>query len=139
MKKLVQGSIALLLFSISIMIFEMACKKDSYGLPTAADAAAANAAISTQLTQAGQLLYQTANGGIGIENYDGTNQTPLNLILPANSSTYWNEPPSISPDHKTIFFAVINQSTFALIGGYACNIDGTNVRKIDNSAYHIAF
>lgn len=130
MKKLLQGSVALLIFSISIMIFQTACKKE---------ALADVAPTTTQLTQSGLLIYQTSTGGVGIENYDGTSATPLNIVLPTGSVVSFSESPSISPDHKTIFFSVHNQSTNAFVGGYSCNIDGTNPHKIDNSGYHIAF
>jgi hypothetical protein len=124
MKKLLQGSIALLLFSISIMIFQASCKKDAV-------------AATTATTQAGLILYQNSTGGLGLENYDGTNPTPLNITLPTGLAIANTYPISVSPDHKNIFFTAVTLNLSSYYG-YACNIDGSNVRKIDNSAWHFA-
>lgn len=105
----------------------------------------ANGKISTInniASQQNRILYFTYEGvadanGFDLEklhsaNYDGTNVSDINIILPSGISLD-NGPISLSPDHKTIFFEVEtgnpNNSGSAI---YACNIDGSNPHLINN-------
>lgn len=135
MKKLLQGSIALLIFSISIMIFQTACKKE----------ALADVTPTITFSQAGKLItYGSTSNTLVIENYDGTGAQTLNITLP-QPYTIWGSigAPAISPDHKTLFFPVANNSSTTNITAfftYSCNIDGSNVQKVDNiGSSHTAF
>lgn len=128
MKKLLMGSVSLLLFSASLLIFQASCKKE------------ANAQANTATTvQEGKLLVITSDSNIGIENYDGSGLVNLHIAFPAGYHLPGQANITISPDHKTIFFALTNVLTDNGTAGYACNIDGTNIRKVDNSNWHIAF
>lgn len=70
MKKLLMGSLALTLFSISIIIFQMSCKKD----------ATAQTNNTSGIIQLNKILYSknptgtSGNGEIWTANYDGTGQ-----------------------------------------------------------------
>jgi len=151
MKKILLSTAVLTVFSLSVILFQISCKKS---------ADAATPSTSTSVQQENKILYSTDEGtvvnGFNIEklhtaNYDGTNVTDINLVLPAgvslvhahNAAYYGN--PCISPDHKTIFFEVVikgtsNAVSFAI---YSCNIDGSNPHQISttnkNPAIAVAF
>ncbi len=63
-------------------------------------------------------------------NYDGSNQTKINITLPAGQEIA-NLDPRLSPDGTKIFFVgrdmLINNNKDDI---YSCNIDGSNVIKI---------
>lgn len=134
MKKLLQSTIVLSLFTISIVIFDLSCKKESKAAVTT---------TSTNIPIANQMLFMLQDGSIGIEGYDGYNVQKVNIFLPSGVSISTDPHLAISPDHKTIFFSATDKGGTAsnpgLSGGYSCNIDGTNVKKIDYSAVHVPF
>ena len=148
------------LFSISIIIFQISCKKDAtaqtgtnYTLPPATTTSlggiivgnglsvTSNGTLSVNgttggLTQLNKIVYDrfnrttNTNDGIYIANYDGTNQTKLNIIIPGQANATVGQP-RLSPNGLKVFFQVTYQ-----IGGvtsfnvYSCNIDGSNVVKV---------
>lgn len=153
MKKLLMGSVALTLFSISIIIFQMSCKKDAtaqtggtnYTLPIATSstlggviignglAISSNGTLSTNSTngiqQLGKLVYLRSDnaGGIPDEiwtaNYDGTSQTKINITLPANNTISEDIAPKLSPDGLKVFFGV--ESTVA--GQFGTDLYSANI------------
>jgi sugar lactone lactonase YvrE len=128
MKKLLLGSLSLCLFSLSVTIFQMSCKKD----------AIAQAGTTSTITQEGKLIVFGQDRVIATENYDGSGYTKLNLTLPAGYVFSNAIELHLSPDHKTIFFTCTD-SNIQLSYGFACNIDGSNVRKIDANYTHVAY
>lgn len=153
MKKLLLGSASLCLFSISIMIFQMSCKKDAtaqasnsnYVLPPATTSSLGGVIVGNGLsvtgngtlsvtasgTQLNKIIYTKTNGlasdGIYTANYDGTNQTKINISLPANVTLEADA--HLSPDGQTVFFQVSSSPNFDKFI-YACNIDGSNVHPV---------
>jgi hypothetical protein len=127
MKKLLLGSLSLCLFSLSVMIFQMSCKKDAV--------AQASTAV---VTQDGKLIVFTPDHNIGVENYDGSGLIKLNITIPAGYIFSSLPDIHISPDHKNIFFTCTDSKEQAGYG-FVCNIDGSNVRKIDANYIHLAF
>jgi hypothetical protein len=156
MKKILLSTVVLLAFSLSIILFEISCKKTAnadsptYTLTPATTSKLggvipdgstisvdANGKISTTSsgTQQNKLLYgvygtQPDGNEIWTANYDGTNAQKINIILPTGLAIDDNNL-TISPDHKTIFFSVFTPT--ASSGGYfiySCNIDGSNVQKV---------
>jgi hypothetical protein len=119
MKKILLGTIALTAFSFSILLFQISCKKE--------------AKAQTVQNQQNKIIYlktgQTTT--ICIANYDGGNEQQINIAVPANNVI--ETLASISPDRKTIFFAVspVNSSNEIL---YKCNIDGSGVALVSNNA-----
>ncbi len=128
MKKLLLGSLTLLIFSLSIMIFQISCKKDANAGPVGV----------TQVNKICYFIYDmaTAVAQIWTANYDGSSQSPINITLPGNYS-FRSENCSLSPDGQKIFF-------IAFDGGGAnhimsCNIDGTNLTDIVVSSTDMKF
>jgi len=131
MKRILLSTIILTGFTLSIILFEISCKKS------------ANAQSSVTITQEGKVLFINPDGSIGVANYDGTNQQTLNIVLPTGLIMYpYFGSLSISPDHQTIFFGVQTTGgtgTNSKFYGYSCNRDGGNVRKVTNSTINVPF
>jgi len=121
MKKILLSTIVLTAFALSIFLFQISCKKE------------AKAQVQTVQNQQNKIIYvkwgQTPT--ICTANYDGSNEQQINIAIPAN---YQIETlASISPDRKTIFFAISTaNSTNEIL--YKCNIDGSNVALVSNNA-----
>jgi hypothetical protein len=162
MKKLLMGSAALTLFSISIVIFQMSCKKDataqtggtSYTLPAATTSTLGGIIVGSGLSvttngtisvnnnssgtvQLNKILYSknpTGTAGsneIWSANYDGTNQTKINVSLPAGFGISGFA--RLSPDGQKVFFGV-KENSINRVHIYSCKIDGTNaIRVIDGT------
>ncbi len=121
MKKLLLSSITLLLFSVSILIFDISCKKESIAQSTPTD---------TTPKPIGFVFYSiSVNNTYEIWrcNYDGSNQTKINVTLPAGSGLGNISP---SPDGKKIFFYLfMNNNTNDI---WICSVDpdGTNLKML---------
>jgi Tol biopolymer transport system component len=138
MKKILMSTIVLLAFSLSIILFQLSCKKQ---------ADAASTTVNAQATQQNKILYlKDIYGGsaganaydsaeIWVANYDGTNQQKVNITLPTGYVIVLGQTVKVSPDGKTIFFDAFspgsnypNTSTPWSI--FASNIDGSNVHLV---------
>lgn len=119
MKKLLLSSIVLLLFSSSMLLFQISCQKQ------------ANAKANE--TGANKIVYSkydgTSIGEIWTANLDGTNQQKVNVTLPSNTVAIST---SVSKDGAKIIFSTESDDS-AKEGIYTCNIDGTNLIKIINA------
>lgn len=122
MKKILLSTIVLLSFSLSILLFQISCKKE------------AKAELPVTGTTLNILLFHKIVGGkseIWISNYDGSNQKKINVQVPSGV-TLDGGTTILSPDGKTIFFHVLGTPNGNLDGAdiYSCNIDGSNVKKV---------
>ncbi len=152
MKKLLMGSAVLTLFSISIIIFQMSCKKDAtaqtsgtnYTLPTATTSSLGGIIVGNGLSvtssgilsaisvnsQQNKLIFKKIVGStseIWTANYDGTNSTKVNISLPSGVVFSDDMNPIVSPNGLKIFFTAGNVFNGDI---YSSNIDGTSVLKI---------
>ena len=122
------GSIALILFSISILIFQISCKKE---------AQAQNG--TTSLRQLNLVVFKKVSSSdvreIWTSNYDGSNTNRINIVLPNGVVFSDDMQPKLSPDGQKIFFEA-GASTQTKISGdlYTCNFDGSGVIKIVDRA-----
>jgi hypothetical protein len=156
MKKILLSTIALTLFAISLLLFDISCKKTAnaqsptYVLPVATTSKLGgvipdgttisvdgtgkiSAAPTTLAPQAGKIIYikfgaTALDSQLWTANYDGSGAQQINITLPANLTLDGDV--KISPDHKTIFFTVFPTSGTAVNYIYACNIDGSNVHQV---------
>src|SRR6478672_12397926 len=132
MKNLLRSSLYLAVFAIAGILFQISCSSDS---------------LSPNSTPIGKIIF-TKKVGTQLEiwtaNYDGSGQTQVPVILPAN--VYFNyafgEQTSfdgdsshvhLSPDGQTVFFETINDPTgtrsFSI---YSCDVSGNNLTEIVN-------
>ena len=157
-KKILMGSFALLFFSMAMIVFQISCQKDisaqtngnTYTLPPATTSTlggiivgnglsitsngtlSVTATTSSGLTQLNKLIFKkviSSGAEIWTANYDGSNATKVNIMLPSGISFSDDMNPIMSPDGTKIFFTAGNGGTS---GGdlYCCKADGTNVIKI---------
>ena len=125
MKTLLRSSILLLLFSCSLLVFNLSCKKESTAQNT-----------STSIQNLGILVFTKVNGKVNefwTSKYDGSSQTKITVSsLPANGEIA-HESIKISPDGKKFFFYGITKSTDISSSIFSCNSDGTGLTKlVDN-------
>ncbi len=147
MKKLLLSTVVLLLFSLSLLIFQISCKKEAiaeesnYLLPPATTSTLGGIIVgnglnidtggtlslkSSPTVQHDKLVYIKRNvKEIWTANYDGTNQQKLNIGLPPETRPLQL---SVSPDGQTLIF-IVNTAT-DLTAIYSCNIDGTELKEI---------
>lgn len=123
MKRLLLSSIVLFLFSASIVLFQISCKK-------MANADAPSAQVDG-LKQLGRILYKGSSGKeIYIANYDGAGKQKVYFIFPSPTNTNDSvDGASLSPDGKTVFL-VLYSGNLNKTRLYSCNIDGSNLRLV---------
>jgi len=156
MRKFFLSSVALIAFSVAIMVFEMSCQKTvtaqtpSYTLPPATTTTLGGIIVGNGLsvtgnrtlsvdattsrkTQLNKLLI-TKGSDLWIVNYDGTDVTKVNITLPSGVVYDDDSHAVLTPDGKKIFFTA---GPVPAGGGspsrgdlYSCNPDGSNVTKI---------
>lgn len=121
MKKIILSSIVLLIFSISIAVFQVSCQKD----------ATANTDSITGVTQQNKIIYlknnkEASTTEIWTANYDGSDQKKLNVDLSGMNPRRIN----ISPDGQNIFIIVFLGVLGDKTDIYTCKTDGSNLKKI---------
>lgn len=104
MKHLLQSTIVLISFSLSLILFEFSCHKESV-------------AIST--TSVNKIIYNKGTS-IYVANYDGSGEVKVNTTVPGAN-------PRLSPDGTTIFFYGFSPSPQGI---YSVKIDGSNLKLI---------
>lgn len=157
MKKILLSSVVLTTFAISIIIFQLSCKKtaeaqatSNYILPPATTTTLGGIIIGDGLSitnngtlsvtgrntsSASTLIFYVKSDSDDIwkANIDGTGQTKLNIIMPSGyevSAGGDGGQIQITSDGNKILFKGRNNNSSAL---FSCNLDGTNVTKlIDN-------
>jgi len=129
MKKILLSTVILAAFSLSVILFEISCKKS---------ATAQSNSTSTTPAQQNKIIYLLYQGdvpnttqalyGIFEANYDGSSPQQINITMPTGVTLDDNFL-SLSPDHKTIFFSGSVTASNEL-DIYSCNFDGSNVKKV---------
>jgi hypothetical protein len=126
MKKLLQGSIILSLFSVSILMLQMSCGKFVI----------AESPIPGNLQQNKIVFFKSVPPSVGqhetwIANYDGSGAIKVNIVLPSNVVMAGENGIRLSPDGKTMFFVGREDNGFNFKQSiYSCKIDGSDVKRI---------
>ena len=125
------GSVVLTMFSISMLIFQLSCKKEANAQTTTTGLTQLNLVVYTKLNKTSTPLLSE----IWTSNLDGTSQKKVALSLPTGMQV--GDEARLTPDGKTIVFTVQVGSPSTNTFIYTCSIDGSNLKKIvDNSAIH---
>jgi hypothetical protein len=126
MKTIIKSSILLLLFSFSLLVFNLSCKKESTAQNT-----------STNTQNLGILVFSKdgdKKNEFWTSKYDGSGQTKITISLSSFPSTteFSKDIIRVSPDGKKFFFiANINPTVTSNSDAiYSCNADGTGVTKV---------
>jgi len=124
MKKIFLGSVVLTFFSISVLLFQLSCSDESIA--------------KTSSTPINKIVYSrydhvlNQDDGIYISNYDGTNQTKIDISIPGAPTANLSNP-RLSPDGAIVFF----MASFP-VGGkpsyniYSCKVDGSELKVVQN-------
>ena len=127
MKTLFKSSVLLLLFSFSLLVFNLSCEKESIAQNT-----------STSIQNLGILVFSKAGDKANefwTSKYDGSGQIKITITSITITGEIVKDNIQISPDGKKFFFIAntnpTNPSSMDAI--YLCNIDGSGVTKlVDN-------
>jgi len=132
MRKLFLSSIALTIFSISIIVFQLSCQKHVSAQNPNTVASSANNSVVQQLNKIIFKKVVENNDAPSVQiwtaNYDGTNAVRVKIKLPDGISFSDDMTPVISPDGQKIFFTAGTSSFNADL--YSCSFDGSSVTKI---------
>lgn len=153
MKKLLMSSLVLLVFSCSIFIFQMSCKKtllaqDKYVLPPATTSSLGGVIVGSGLSVSSNgVLSTTAGGSVPINkilyqswpmgshfviiNSDGTNPQNISLPFPEGADPYPREI-MLSPDGKRIFYSFYDVNSNIVLA--SCNIDTSDMKILVRSS-----
>lgn len=138
MKKLLLSTVVLFLFSASILIFQLSCKKS------------ANATkIGTQSQPSGLILlkrYKPNNNYVSslyTSNLDGSNLKEIPLEAPLDGLSMNIREAKFTADGKNIVFEIfinekVGTTNLYPTKVYTCAINGSNLKELSNLAGHIA-
>jgi hypothetical protein len=156
MKTLFKSSLILILFAISVTVFNISCEKESiaqnvnsYTLPVATTSKLGGVIVGSGLSITTDGILSTQNSGnLGIlvfaktgdkanefwtSKLDGTNQTKITLSSLSFTAEIVKSTIKISPDGKKLFFTLNLNPSNSQDAIYSCNIDGSALTKlIDN-------
>ena len=156
MKTIFKSSLLLLLFTFSVLVFNLSCEKESiaqnttpYTLPIATSTKLGGIIVGTGLnvttdgvlsTQQNLGLLVFAKGGdkaneFWTSKYDGTGQVKITISALPSTGEIVKDNIQLSPDGKKFFFVAntnpSNQNSLYAI--YSCNLDGSGLTKlVDN-------
>ncbi|MBB6273143.1 Tol biopolymer transport system component [Pedobacter cryoconitis] len=131
MKKILLSTIVLFAFSLSILLFQVSCKKEATAKTSTPGQNSLNIILYAKSFNSNNSYSQE----IWMSGYDGSNQKKINIQLPSGIVFSEGIEPKLSPDGKTIFFeAGAAGSSSGNISYqtdlYSCNIDGSNLKKV---------
>lgn len=127
MKQLIKSTLVLMLFSASVLLFNLSCEKEADAQTTTP---------STTPQNVGIILFSKSGdkfNEIWLAKYDGSAQAKVTIAgLPSNADVD-RSTMKISPDGKKLFFNVFLPSG-NIQNLYTCNVDGSGLTKIiDNT------
>jgi hypothetical protein len=119
MKTIFKSSLVLLLFSVSLVLFNLSCSKESVAQPTTPQ-------------NVGLIVFVKVgdnSNNFWTAKYDGTGATKVTIAsFPAQAET--DEASfQLSPDGKKVFFLLYIPST-QIQSIYSCNVDGTGLTQV---------
>jgi Tol biopolymer transport system component len=124
MKTLLKSSIVLIVFSLSIILFNISCEKKAEAQPNTTVATAQNVG----------LVFFRKDGAKDNEfwkaNYDGTNQVKVTIASFPAGMELDIQSFRVSPDGKKAFFVLYSSSGNSPSSMYSCDIDGSGIKKI---------
>lgn len=122
MKKLVLGAIVLFVFSLSVVVTNMSCKKEAMaegpGFPQPL-----NKFLFTK-------DFRGKSSEIWMSNIDGSGQTKINVTLPAGQLIAPQA--RLTADGKGVLFVTMDDAENTT-GIYFCLLDGTSLKKVADS------
>jgi hypothetical protein len=127
MKKILLSSIILFLFSVSIVLFQISCKKEAVADVAVSSAGGSNLGVILF----GKRVQNNTKDELWTANYDGTNQKKLEIPIPAARRL---DNAYLSPDGKLVVLDTYEIPNENISHTYTCSIDGSNFKEILSSA-----
>lgn len=127
MKKLLLGSIALTLFSVSILLFQISCKKEVTAAQEPAGAETANQLMVFAKSFIRPTGMAQKEKEIWIANIDGTNPRKIPINIPSDLGFY---DAHLTQNGKTIVFMAESKTNYRKRAIYSCSLDGTGFKKV---------
>lgn len=116
------SSLVLTVFSVSLIIFQLSCKKDSIAQTPSTVLQLEKVIFKKVINSGGTTIVE-----IWTAKYDGTSAAKVNIALPSGVLFSDDMTPMFSPDGQKIFFTASSEWGGNL---YVCNADGSGVSKI---------
>jgi Tol biopolymer transport system component len=128
MKKILLSSIILFLFSVSIVLFQISCKKEAVADVAVSSAGGSNLGVILFIKTV-QNDKPNLSKELWTANYDGTNQKKINITVGTGKII---ESGFLSPDGKIVFVAFQEKlsNNDIVINTYSCSPDGNNLTRI---------
>ena len=149
MKRLLLSSLVLLIFSASILIFQMSCQKSiqaqnsvyvlqpattsslggiivGNGLSINSSGILSTNASGGSVVQTNKILYQTNTGSLVIADNDGTNAK--NIAIPLPSGSLGVNDVMLSPEGQRIYYTFSDDRGFGTIA--SCKIDTSDMKIV---------
>lgn len=132
MKKVLLSTIILTAFSLSIILFQISCKKEAQA--EVSGAAPLNTILFSKFNEA----VDPASGNsyeAWLANLDGTNQRKIPIVLPSEAGHFFGNCKLTAGGNALIFSTQndVAKKTFL----YSCSTDGSGMKKIAESAYPV--
>lgn len=134
MKKLLMSSLVLTVFSISMLLFQLSCKKDATAQTTPSGVTQRNIIAYTKNIRSGSITSNTFTSEIWLANIDGTNQRKIPISVPLARGV---QDAKLTPDGNSIIFTAsfTIPSGYSYLNIYSCSMDGNNVKKLVDGSY----
>lgn len=128
MKKILLSSIILFLFSVSVVLFQISCKKEAVADVGVNGAGGSNLGVILFIKTV-QNDKPNLSKELWTANYDGTNQKKINITVGTGKII---ESGFLSPDGKIVFvvFQEKLSNNDVEINTYSCLPDGSNLKRI---------
>ncbi|TAE37624.1 MAG: hypothetical protein EAY66_05385 [Sphingobacteriales bacterium] len=131
MKKILLSSIILFLFSVSIVLFQISCKKEAVAEVVVSGTGGSNLGLIL-FKKIIKISVDVSETELWTSSYDGTNRKKIPVVTPNDipAGTYLDLA-QLSPDGKTVFITYSKYQVGSFI--YSCALDGSNLKKIIGS------
>lgn len=132
MKKLLQSSLALLLFALAMVIFQISCSKEA-GAHDDDNYSNNNGGNGQKVLYKRISADQPASTELWLMNSNGTNRRKVNINLPA-ADIYIETARLVDGGTRIVFFATKLNETDNFRIAYRCNVDGSNLTQLFQGA-----
>jgi hypothetical protein len=140
MKKILMSSAVLLLFSVSLIIFQMSCQKSSIAQSSTQTSNKIllkkdiERQVGTTVDSSGKSIpVYRYSVDFYVVQYDGTNLSKINIVMPSGEYPWGNG--SISPDGEKLIFNALNINNHHSV--YSCFLNGSNLIKLVDGSYQV--
>jgi hypothetical protein len=130
MKKLLMGSVALILFSVSVVVFQVSCSKDAMAGNDDDNGGKGKMVLYKISTDAGG---DQNNEQLWLMESNGSNRHRVNIVFPQNDF-FITSARLVDKGTKIILFAIKFNEVDNYRVAYKCNLDGSGLTQLFQGA-----